>query len=78
MFWANFSTTLCDVAESKAVFFLGSLFTVTQLIKWMHIEFGNTDKETRTRKGLLVLFVIANNVTCVLAQEAFNALAEFL
>ena len=44
----------------------------------MHIQFGDTDKETRPRKGLLVLFVITDNMAGVLTEETFDAFAELL
>jgi len=76
--WANFSTALGDVTHSKAMLFLRTLLAVTQDIEWVHIEFGDTDEEARSSKGLLILFVIANNVAGILTQEAFDALTELL
>ena len=66
MFWANLSTALGDVTHAQAVFFLRLLLTVTQHIKWVHIEFGDTNEESWTCKRFLILFMIANYVASVL------------
>jgi len=76
--WADFSTALGDVTHAKAVLFLRALLTIAEHIEWVHIELCDTDEEARSSEGLLVLFVVADYVTCVLAQEAFNALTELL
>ena len=76
--WADLGAALGDVAHSQAVLFLRGLLAVAQDIQWVHIEFGDTNKEARSSKGLLILFVIANNVAGVLTQEALDALTEFL
>ncbi len=78
MFWANFSTALGDVTHSEAMLFLRALLAITEHIKRVHIEFSDADKEARSGKGLLILFVIANNVTSILAEETFDALTELL
>ena len=44
----------------------------------MHLEFGVTDEEARPGEVLLVLFVIANDVTDVLAHEALDAFSKLL
>jgi len=76
--WANFGTALGDVTHSKAMLFLRALLAVTQDIEWVHIKLSNSDEEARSSKGLLILFVIANNVAGILTQEAFDALTELL
>ena len=43
----------------------------------MHLERGGVDEEARADE-LVVLVVIAQDVADVLAQEALDALAEFL
>jgi len=78
MFWANFGTALGDVTHAKTVLFLSALLAIAQGIEWVHIEFCDTDEEARSSKGLLILFVIANNVAGILTQETFDALTELL
>lgn len=78
MFWADLSTTLRDVTHAEAMLFLGALFTIAEHIQWVHIELCDADKEARPCKGLLILFVITDYVAGILAQETFDALAEFL
>src|SRR6266480_6515662 len=43
----------------------------------MHLQSSHSHKKARSSK-LLVLIVLAQHVTNVLAEEAFNAFAEFL
>src|SRR5512132_830705 len=43
----------------------------------MHLQPGDANKETRTTK-LLLLFVIAQDMTNVLAKKTFNTFAELL
>ncbi|SKT96008.1 Uncharacterised protein [Mycobacteroides abscessus subsp. abscessus] len=44
----------------------------------MHLKLGHAHQVARAGEGLLVLFVVAYRVAGVLAQETFDALAEFL
>lgn len=78
MFWADLGTALRDVTHAKTVFFLGALLAVAQGIEWVHIKFGDTNEEARSSEGLLILFVVANNVTSILTEEALDALTELL
>ena len=78
MFWADFSTALSYVAHSQTVLFLCGFLAVSQGIERMHIQLGYPDKETRPSKGFLVLFMIANDVAGILAEEALDAFAELL
>ena len=75
---ADLGTTLGDVAHSKTMLFLRLLLSVTESIQWMHIKFRYSNKESWTSKRLLVLFMVANNMAGVLAEETLDALSEFL
>ena len=78
MLWADLGAALGYIAHSKSMFFLSFLLTILEQIKWMHIKFCNSNKESWASKRLLILFVIANYVTGVLAEETFDAFAELL
>src|SRR5947208_2345375 len=47
-------------------------------VQRVHVEAGQLDEEARPRERALVLLVIADDVTDVLAQEALDALVELL
>jgi hypothetical protein len=72
----NFRTAFCDVAISKAKLALQKGSAV-EAVEGMHLETGDTNEEARPRE-LLLLVVFAKNVTHVLAEKAFDALAKLL
>ncbi len=48
--WANLITALCNVTETKTMFFLGCLLTIAQHVQWVHIKLCNTNEETWASK----------------------------
>ena len=78
MLGADFSTTFGDITHSQAMLFLRLLLAVAKQIQRVHIEFGDPNEEAWSGKGFLIFFVIADNMTSVLAQETLNTLSELL
>src|SRR5271168_2759679 len=73
---AHLGAALGDVAVADALLFAkvrDAVFSVQRI----HFERGDIDQEARTDE-FVVLVVIAQHVTDVLAQEALDALAKFL
>jgi len=73
----HLGAALGDVAVTEPELLLRQLLAI-QCVEWVHVELSDTHEDSRTREVLLVLAVVAHRVTGVLAQEALNALAEFL
>src|SRR5262249_36821745 len=74
---AHLGAALGDVAQADA----GDVFDecgAVDRVEGMHVEAGQLDEESRARKRALVLLVVADHVTHVLAEEALDALVEFL
>src|SRR5438874_4451759 len=73
----DLGAALGDVAEADA----GRVLDVGRAVhrvERVHVEAGQLDEEARPRERALVLLVIADHVTHVLAQEALDALVELL
>src|ERR1035437_4927703 len=75
---ADLSGALGDVAQADPLLVPGEHGTIWVAVQRVHGELGCPDQEPRPREGLLVVVVIANHVTDVLAKEALDALAELL
>ena len=75
--WAHFRAALGDVAVTKALGFLKGLLAV-KVVVWVHIELGIPDEKTWPGKIRFVFLVVADHVAGVLAEPAFDALAELL
>ncbi len=73
---AHRGAALGDVAVADPVIGLQILETVLGVDR-IHFEGGGVDEETRPYEFLME-FMVAQNVTDILAQEALDALAEFL
>jgi len=76
VFRADFGAALCDVAEAYAGIFFDHLEAIGPIHR-MHLQTRQSDHETRTVEAVLAI-VIAQDVTDILAEKTFNALAEFL
>ena len=76
IFRANFGAALRDIAEADAQFVLEQ-FGAGDSVQRMHLEPGDSDKETRPPE-LFFFVVLAQNVANILAEEAFDAFAKFL
>ena len=77
MLGADLGAALGDVAVPEAEIFLRHILAI-QNIQGVHVQLGGAHQEPRAGEGLLVLLVVADHVADVLAQEAFDALAELL
>src|SRR5882762_4287905 len=73
----HFGAALGDVAQPHAGRVLDEGGAVDG-VERVHIEAGQLDEEARPRERALVLLVVADDVTDVLAQEALDALVELL
>src|ERR1700704_4936841 len=73
----DLGAALGDVAEAAARRVL-DVGRAVHRVQRVHVEAGQLDEEARPRERALVLLVIADHVTDVLAQEALDALVEFL
>ena len=73
---ADLGAAFGDVAVADALGFL-ELRQAILGIEGMHFEGGTVDEESRPDE-FVMLVVIAQHVTNILAQETFDALAEFL
>src|SRR5262245_50294259 len=76
IFGANFRTAFGDIAEANPEFVLQQ-FGARQTVEWVHFQPGHAHEEARSAK-LVLLLVIAQYVTNVLAEKALNAFAKFL
>src|SRR5882724_4123360 len=74
---ADLGAALGDVAVAEAGLGLSEVEAVIG-VERMHLELGDAHEIARSREGGLVLRVIADDVADVLAEEALDALAEFL
>jgi len=75
---AQLGAALGDVAVADALVFPGEFLAVVAGVERVHVEFGGADEVARSGERRLVLVVVADDVAGVLAQEALDALAEFL
>src|SRR5262249_9560147 len=73
---ANFAAAGGDIAETDAMRFFQFADTILN-VERMHFERGDMDEETRAGK-LLEMTMLPQYVAHVMAQETFDALAEFL
>src|SRR5262249_11774392 len=73
---AHLGAALCDVAEAEAELVLQEP-RAGDAIQGMHFERGDPDEEARASE-LLLLSMVPQDVTNVLAKEAFDALSELL
>src|SRR5579885_126849 len=71
-----FRAALRDVAVADAEL-LAQHRNAVRRVQRMHFEAGHAHKKSRAAE-LLLFVMIAQHVADILAQEAFNALAEFL
>ncbi|CQA07833.1 Uncharacterised protein [Mycobacteroides abscessus] len=76
-FGTHFGAAFGDVAIAKSQFLLGHLASIGH-VQRMHFELGDAHQVPRSGERLLVFFVVTYRVAGVLAQEAFDALAELL
>jgi hypothetical protein len=76
-FRADLGAALGDVAVAEAELLEGEPPAV-QGVERMHLELGQAHDEARAGEVGLVLLVFADDVADVLAEEAFDALAELL
>ncbi len=74
---AHLAAALRDVAEAEAGLRADELHTVVR-VQRVHLERGVANEHAGSGKGLLVLLVVTDDVASVLAQEALDALVEFL
>src|ERR1700752_3497501 len=72
---AHLGAALSDVAHTKTMIILRRVLSI-ELVQRVHVEFGDAHQEPRPAVGLLVFLVVTDDVADVLAQEAFDALAE--
>src|SRR5438477_385081 len=77
VFRAVFLAALGDVAEADPGL-LTHQFDAVVGVERMHVEFGVANEQSRSGERGLVLLVVTDHVTDVLADEAFDALAELL
>src|SRR2546422_308810 len=73
----DLGAALGDVAEADAGRVLDEGRAVHR-VEGMHVEAGQLDEEARAREHALVLLVVTDDVTDVLAEEALDALVELL
>src|SRR6202007_1071903 len=76
VFGANLGAALRDVAESDTELVFQQP-RAGQAVEWMHFKAGNANEETRSAE-LFLFGVVAKDVADVLAEEALDALIEFL
>src|SRR5437867_1890136 len=74
---ANLGAALGDVAEAEAVRRANEIDALVR-VERVHLERGEAHEEPRPGEALLVLFVVADDVADILAEEALDALVEFL
>ena len=72
----NLGAALCDVAVADAATVLELVGSIED-IQRMHFQLGCVHKQPGPHE-LLVQMMVAENVTDILAEEALDALAEFL
>ncbi len=77
MFRAHFRAAFRDVAVADAGLLTQQLPSVLG-IQRVHLQFGIPDHQPRAGEDRLVLLVVSDDVADCLAQEALDALAEFL
>src|SRR3990172_12375967 len=77
MLGADLGAALRDVAETQARLDPGQLLAVMG-IQRVHLQLRQPHEEARARERRLVLLVVADHVTDVLAQEALDTLAELV
>src|SRR5665811_1604711 len=70
---ADLGAALGDVAQADPLLVPGELGTIGVCLQRVHGELGCPDQEPRPGEGLLVVVVVADHVTDVLAQEALDA-----
>src|ERR1700712_4644268 len=75
--WTDLTAAFGDVAQAEAVLLLGRDLSVC-VVQRVHVQLRDPNEEAWPGVGLLVVLVVADDVADVLAQEAFDALAEFL
>src|SRR5471032_2572582 len=69
--WTDFGTAFGDVAEPDA-HVLRREHAAVDGVERVHLQLGEPDEESWAREDLLVLFVVTDDVTDVLAQEALD------
>src|SRR6516165_5305749 len=73
----DLGAALGDVAEADPGVVLDEARAIAR-VQRMHVEAGQLDEEARARERTLLVLVIADHVTDVLAEEALDALVELL
>src|SRR5437879_3675612 len=74
---AHIGAAFRDVAVGEPVLRADELGAVVR-VERVHLERREADEEARTREAVLVVLVIADDVTHVLAEEALDAFVELL